>query len=214
MTARGKAAVTLGVGLALLAITGALVLTRSPPRVLRAGPQQGALVAVTNANVSACQTGEALPADASAVRLAIWAFFGTSIHVAVYSGSHVLTEGSRGPDWTGSTVTVPVRPLHRAVSPVKVCFRAGPNSEALYFMGAETPPASAAISTNGQPLAGRVNIEYLTAGQGSWWSRILQVSRHMGLGHALTGTWVVLLIFALMAAAGALAVRLVLRELT
>ena len=204
---------TLVVGLSLLAAASALALTRSPPRVVRAGTQEGALVASTSAAAAACQTGEVLPAGVSGIRLSIWAFFGTSVHVAVYSGSHVLTEGSRGPDWTGSTVTVPVTPLHRAVSPVKVCFRLGPNSEALYFLGAQAAPGSAATGPDGQQLGGRVDIEYLTAGQGSWWSRIGQVANHMGLGRAFTGISVVLLVLALMAGTCALAVRLVLREL-
>ena len=54
--------------------------------------------------------------------------------------------------------------------------------------------------------------EYLAAGNRSWWSRILEVARHMGLGHALTGTWVVGLIAALMVAVGGLAIRVALRE--
>ena len=39
-----------------------------------------------------------------------------------------------------------------------------------------------------------MGIEYLAAGQGSWWSRLVAVSRRLGLGHALTGTWVALLV--------------------
>lgn len=218
MSARKKAAVTLGVGLVLLAGVTVLVLTRSPPRVLRAGVQENALVAVANSSSQAsylqvCQAGETLPAGVSAIRLPIWAFFGTSIHVSVYSGSRVITHGSRGPAWTGSMVTVPVASLSRAVAPVKVCFSAGPNSQPLYVMGAGATPASAATSASGQPLAGRVDIEYLAAGHGSWWSRIQQVSWNMGLGRAFSGAWIVLLILALSAATGVLAVRLVLREL-
>ncbi len=213
MSARKKAVVTLGVGLALLAVATALVLTRSPPRVVRADGQEGALLASTSTDLQACQAGETLPAGVSGIRLPIWAFFGTSVHVSVSSGARVLTSGSRGPDWTGSTVTVPVAPLRRSVSPVKVCFRAGPNSQPLYLMGVASPPASAAISGNGEPLPGRISIEYLAAGHGSWWSRIQQVSWNMGLGRAFSGTWIVLLILALTAATGVLAIRLVLREL-
>lgn len=211
MSATKKAAVTLGVGLVLLAVAIAVVLTRSPPRVLRAGVQEGALVANTAADLQICQAGEVLPAGVSGIRLPIWAFFGTSIHVSVYSGSRVITEGSRGPDWTGSTVTVPVAPLKRTASSVQVCFRAGPNSQPLFVTGAAAPPTSAA-TTNGQSLPGRMDIEYLAAGKGSWWSRIQQVSWNMGLGRAFSGTWIVLLVFALMAGTGGLAVRIVLRE--
>jgi hypothetical protein len=79
-------------------------------------------------------------------------------------------------------------------------------------MGAEAPRSAAAVTSTGEPLAGRLGVEYLAASNRSWWSRILEVARHMGLGHALSGTWVVLLIAALMAAVGALAIRAVLRE--
>jgi hypothetical protein len=66
----------------------------------------------------------------------------------------------------------------------------------------------------GQRLPGRIDIEYLGSGQGSWWSRLLPVARHMGLGRAFSGTWIVLLVAAMVAAVGALAGRLVLRELS
>jgi hypothetical protein len=204
--------VTLGVGIALIAIVGAYTLTRSPPRVVRVNAPQQASVATTIGDISFCQSGEVLPAGVSGIRLSVWAFFGANIHVTVSSGSRIRTEGRRGPDWTGSTVTIPVTPLSHTVSPVKVCFEVGPNSEVLYFTGSEAPRSTAAVTSTGEPLAGRVGIEYLAAGNRSWWSRILEVARHMGLGHALTGTWVVLLIAALMAAVGGLAIRVIMRE--
>lgn len=204
---------TLGVGIALLAAVAAVTLAQAPPRVVREGGKQKNPFAIEHGDVSFCQGGEALPSGVSAIRLSIWAFFGTPVHVTVSSGSRVLTEGRRGPNWTGSTVTVPIAPLHRSVSPVTVCAHLGPNSEVIYLLGGEAPRASSAV-VNGQPSGGRMGIEYLAAGQGSWWSRIQLVSRHMGLGHALTGAWVVLFIFALMAATGVLAIRLVVRELS
>jgi hypothetical protein len=213
MSARRKAAVTFGVSLALLAILAAVTLAHAPPRVLREGTKQKAPFAIEHGDVNVCQGGEALPSGVSAIRLSVWAFFGTPVHVRVYSGPRLLTEGGKGAGWTGSTVTVPITPLHRSVSPVTVCARLGPNNELIYLLGAPARPPSSAL-VGGRPTEGRMGIEYLAAGQGSWWSRIVQVSRHMGLGHALTGTWVVLLIFALMAAVGGLAIRLGVEELS
>jgi hypothetical protein len=207
-----SAKVTLGVGIALIAMLAAYTLTRSPPRVVRTNSLPQAAVATTISDISFCQAGETLPAGVSGIRLSVWAFFGANIHVTVSSGSRVLTAGRRGPDWTGSTVTIPVTPLSHAVSPVKVCFDVGPNSEALYFSGSEAPRSAAAVTSTGEPLAGRVSIEYLTAGDRSWWSRIVEVARHIGLGHALTGTWVVGLIAALMLAVAGLTIRVALRE--
>ncbi len=207
------AGVTFGASVAVLLAVGALTLTHSPPRVVRTSSLGQATVASTLAEASFCQTGETLPAGVSGIRLTIWAYFGANIHVTVYSGSRTLTAGGRGPDWTGSTVTIPVTPVSHAVSPVKVCVNVGPNSEVLYFSGSEAPASAAAVASTGEPLPGRLGIEYLAAGNRSWWSRILEVARHMGLGHALAGTWVVLLIAALMAATGGLAIRVALREL-
>jgi hypothetical protein len=207
------AGITFGAGILALLAVGALTLTRSPSRVVRTSSLGQASVATAIADASFCQAGEALPAGVSGIRLSIWAFFGANIRVTVFSGSQKLTTGRRGPDWTGSTVTIPVVPLRHAVSPVKVCVDVGPNSEVLYFTGSEAPRSAAAVTSTGEPLGGRLGIEYLAAGDRSWWSRILEVARHMGLGHALAGTWVVLLVAALMAAVGGLAIRVALREL-
>jgi hypothetical protein len=61
-------------------------------------------------------------------------------------------------------------------------------------------------------LRGRVQIEYLAPGSGSWWTRIGSVATHMGFGHFINGDAVALLALALMAAVGVLTVRLALRE--
>jgi hypothetical protein len=206
--------VTFGVGVALLIAVCAYALTRSPPRVLRAAPKPSGLVTALSGDGEACQAGEVLPAGASAVRLSIAAYVGARIRVKVYSGSQLLTEGSRDPDWTGTSVTVPVSPLRESVSNASVCFAISPNSESLFVLGTETPTSEAMYLPTGERLSGRLEIEYLGPGQGSWWSRILTVARHMGLGRAFSGTWIVLLIAAMVAAIGVLAGGLALRELS
>lgn len=205
---------TLGLGVALLIAVCGYALTRSPPRVLRAGTEASVLLGGLYGDGAACQADEVLPAGASAIRLSIVAYVGARIRVTAYSGSRVLTEGSRGPDWTGTSVTVPVTPLSHSASDVKVCFDVSPNSESLFPRGTEVPPSEALTGLNGERLSGRLDIEYLGAGRGTWWSRVLTVARHMGLGRAFSGTWIVLLIAAMVAAVGILAGRLVLRELS
>jgi hypothetical protein len=214
--------VTLALGIALLAAVGAIVLTRSPPRVVgeRAVPTSGLLDSLSG-DISVCQTNEVLPAHVTAVRLSMWAFFGWRMHVVAYSGSQLLTEGSRNAAWTSDSVTVPVKPLSRTTSNVVLCFAIGPNSEPALILGSRAPaPEAAVVLTGIKPqsrlisrLPGRVGVEYLTSSQGSWWSRVLSVAKHMGLGRAFTGTWIALLVAALMAAVGVLAVRLTLREM-
>jgi hypothetical protein len=204
---------TFGVGVALMLAVGALTLTRSPPRVVGAGTRStGTILAIATEAVEVCEGGEALPAGVSAIRLSLAGDYGSRLRVTASSGAQVLTEGARGPDWTGSSVTVPVTPLKQPASHVTLCIDLGPNSEPIIFAGISTPAREAAESSAGQKLTGRVGVEYLGAGRGSWWSRILAVARHMGIGHALTGTWVALLIAALVAAVGLLAMRLALRE--
>lgn len=216
--------ITLVVGLALIALVGAVTLTRSPPRVVHVnGPGSAGPLTASAGDLSICQTGEALPAHVSAIRLSMWAFLGWKIDVKVYGPRQLLTEGSRGPDWTGTSVTVPVKPLAHAAPHTALCFSTGPNSEPELILGYPTAPARAAVALKpGLPatqapvegrLPGRVSAEYLTSGTGSWWSRILAVARHMGLGRAFAGTWIALLAAALMAAVAVLVTRLTLREL-
>jgi hypothetical protein len=223
--------VTLIVGLALLAAIGAAVLTRSPPRVVRVGVPGGdankELLGGGPVDFAVCQPDESLPAGVTGIRLALWAFYGANVHVRVYSGSRVITDGSRGADWTSDSVTVPVKPLDHATAGVKLCFAIAPNSQPIQILGTPAPNIQEASSVNvggASPtpavaarkhvlLRGRMGVEYLAPGTGSWWSRILTVARHMGLGRSYTGTWIALLVAALMLAVGALAVRLAWREL-
>jgi len=205
--------VTLGVGLAVIVAVGAFTLTHAPPRVVRVGEIGHVVAGTVNTGFQLCQANEVLPAGVSAIRLSVAAYYGSRLRLKAFSGGRVITEGSRGPDWTGTSVTVPVKPLSHTISPVRLCLYIGPNSEAIYFFATQTPAQESAVSGSGALLGNRLGVEYLASGHGSWWSRILTVARHMGIGHALNGTWVVLLIAALVGAVGILALRLVLREL-
>jgi hypothetical protein len=206
---------TLAAGAALLLALGAFTLTRAPPRVVGGTATVHTYLSILGTMTEdgeICQSGEVLPANVSAVRLTLIAYVGARVRVRAYSGSRLLTEGRRGPDWTGTSVTVPVAPLARAASQVKLCVGIGPNTQPISVRGIGSGPSAVLVASPPQPLRGRLGVEYLAAGRGSWWSRALAVARHMGLGHALHGTWVVLLIAALMAALGSLAIWLLLRE--
>ena len=207
------AKLTIIVSLALTVVLGVVTLTRSPPRVVRASARGEDVVVVSAGDTAVCQGGEVLPGGVSAIRLWLEAEFGPPLRVRVYTGSRVLTEGRRGAGWTASGVTVPVAPLKRTVSGVKLCFTAQPNTERLQLYGVNTGTREVAVGSKGQPLAGHMTVEYLAPGGGSWWSRALSVARHMGIGRAVSGTWLALLVAALMAAAIVLATRLVWREL-
>jgi len=220
-----RAKITLAVGVALIAVAVAFTLTRSPPRVLR-GSWQGsqAELGAPTGDAAVCQDNETLPAGTTAVRLAMWAFVGARVRVVAYDGSRVLTEGSHGPDWTSTSVTVPVRPVQSTTSGALLCLAIGPNSEPILILGDNAQPAEAAVELPAnapaprsasleEKLPGRMHVEYLGSGTASWWSRITSVAEHVGLGRAYSGTWIAALIAALMIAVGALALRLTLREL-
>ena len=206
--------VTIVVGLALLAGVCAYALTRSPSQVVRSGPKVEGLVGLTPADSEFCQAGELLPADVSAIRMSLAAYFGAQLRLTAVSSSGLIAEGRRGPEWTGTSVTIPVKPLRHATSPVTLCVDIAPSSEPIYVFGTPTAPQEAATASVGNQPTGRIDVEYLSAGQGSWWSRISTVANHMGLGRVFSGTWIVLLIAAMVAAVGVLAIRLTLRELS
>jgi hypothetical protein len=213
--------------LALAAAALAVTLTHAPPRVARSdGPEPKALLNVAHADFAACQPDEVLPAGTTAIRLPVVAFIGANVKVAVYQGARAITGGERGPDWTGSSVTVPVEPLAGTSSGVVVCFAVAPNSERVLIVGNPAPTAQTAVELVGDRptlprstgevvarLSGRLPLTYLTPGSGSWWSRLLTVARHVGLGRAFDGTWIAVLIAAVMLAVAVLATRLALREL-
>lgn len=227
-----KVTITLALGMLVLAVVGAVTLTDAPPRVVRSvgrelvGRGENEAIGFTTSHLVVCQTNETLPAGVFGVRLWMRAFYGTPVHLALYQGSQLLATGVHSAAWTGQSVTVPVTPLSHETSNVALCFAIGPNSEPVTILGAKAPARLRAVTargenlsepgagvTSGEPLTGRIEVEYLAAGEGSWWSRILAVARRMGLGRAVTGTWIALLAAALMATVATLSIRYALREL-
>lgn len=207
-----QARVALILSLALIVIVGALTLTRSPLRVVRVSVKPEGALASTTGTPTVCQADEILPRGVSAIRLGLEASFGPKVLLRAYSHSRVLTAGNRASDWTGSSVTVPVKPLGRTVSYVKVCFSVPTNDGLLQLYGVPTGTRQAAVEDEGHPLPGRVNIEYMTPSGNSWWSRAVSLGRHIGVGHAISGTWVALLLATLMVAVISLVIGLAWRD--
>jgi hypothetical protein len=206
--------VALAAALASIAAALAVILSGSP--LVRAGanstPLNGPLAETYNA-AGACQGGETLPARTSAIRLTLSSDTGPQVDVSVFTGGRLLTSGVAASGWISTAVTVPVRPLAHAVEDVKVCFRLGPTKEQVAIIGSPTRRAAAAVSSHGQPLPGRIRIEYLRPGRGSWWSLASSVARRMGLGRAPAGTWVALAVVLAMGAVVLFGCRTLLREL-
>ncbi len=203
----------LAIGLTLLTIAVALVLSGSPARV--AGTNSVLLqsrVAALDGYGGACQSREVLPAGTSAVRMDLDSAVGPTVTVTVFSGERVVTRGTRGSGWTGADVTVLVEHVRHTVSDTTVCLMLGPSRQRIDMLG--RPGRASTVTTSAEePAVGRMRIEYLAAGDRSWWSQILSIARRIGLGRAPSGTWIVLLIVALMAALATLASCLLVREL-
>jgi hypothetical protein len=204
----------LTVGLAIVAIALVVVLSGSPLVVTHtnATPANEPILEA-GSGAGACQIERVLPAGITAIRLTLVAAAGPRVRVTVLSGGQVLTSGVANSGWTSGAVTVPVKPMARAVTGARVCFSLGPSAEVVQLGGSRTSAAVAARSAEGGALPGRFTVEYMRAGSSSWWSLAKSVARHMGLGHAPSGTWIALLVLVLMATVLAAGSWLAVREL-
>ena len=146
------------------------------------------------------------------MRLSIAAIYGPRINLTASSDGHIVTHGELGSGWTNEVVTIPVKPVADPSQHARVCFGLLLRGrEGLRIDGYRTSPALAARDHDGEPLPGRVRIEYLRPGH-SWWSTVTAVARRTGLGRAWSGTWIAFLASALAIATIFLASGLLLRE--
>ncbi len=198
--------IVLAAGVALTAGMAIVTLSRSPLTLAGTNsvrPESKLARTTQTSYAEGCQTGETLPSDTAAVRLSLFAVIGPRVTVRILSGSHLLTSGAQAPGWVGSVVTVPIRPLPRGHPRAKLCFKLTSINGPIQVIGQDTPAAAAVVS-NGEPLAGRIRVEYLRPGRRSWWSLASSIARHMGFGHAAGGAFGVVL--AAMLAAGVVTV--------
>ncbi|MGD1059396.1 MAG: hypothetical protein ABR992_18515 [Solirubrobacteraceae bacterium] len=204
----------LAAGLVLTVAAGIVVLSQHPLAVLAANTTATSTeLGVTGTDAQACQGGERLPAGTTAIRLSLGAFTGPAMKLTVLSAGHMVTSGERGSGWDGETVTVPVRALSAPVSPASICFAIPLTGvEPVRLLGSDTSHALAVHAGNGQALAGRLRIEYLGRARSSWLTQVPTVARHMGLGRAWSGIWVVFALVVAMLAVTGLATGLIARE--
>jgi hypothetical protein len=207
--------VKLAFGGSLLLGAAALVITlsHSPIAVARVNDKEQVTLGAVHQSTSACQSGEVLPRDTSAIRLQMFALTGPRVTVAVLAHGHVIANGERASGWTGGSVTVPVNHLATAQLGVTLCFALFMNGdEELLLAGEQTNEARAARART-EALPGRIGAEYLRPSSSSWWSLAQPVARRMGLGHAWSGTWSSLLVLTLMVGVTLLSSAVVFREL-
>lgn len=206
--------ILLATGLLLIAVAVALVLAHAPQTLARANAVPLAQkLGSTTRDLEACQAGETLPSDTSAVRLGLFTLLGPRVTVKIFAGSRVIAEGTRGPGWDATDVTVALDRAPRAgVSPVTVCLGLTAVNTEVSFLGNSARRAQA-MSIGGKPLPGRIRIEYLQPGHTSWWSLAGSIVRNLGFGHAIAGALNVVFVATLAAAILALSSWLIVREL-
>jgi hypothetical protein len=198
----------LAVGLALLLVAIAVVLSQSPltfagTNSVVANPR--ALVAVGGNTV--CAPAGTVPAGTSAIRLSIVGNAGPHVKLTARSGVQTIASGERTAGWgIAESLTVPVNRVSEAAPNTEICLNFGPAVEPVAING-----SLARTFGGGQVPSFRV--EYLRPASSSWWSLASGVAQRMGWGHAPSGTWIVFLLIALMIAVAALAAWVVIREL-
>jgi hypothetical protein len=205
--------VAVAVGLTLMVIAIALVMTRSPLEVAATNSVPPKVdLELEKGEVASCQAAGALPRDTSAIRVAIEArAVGPMVTLEILSGSRVLTTGRQVAGWgPAPTVTVPVGRLAHTADNARICITVGPTVEPFRFRGIPRQPPLTGV---GKLQSVTLRMEYLRSGPSSWWSLASSIAYHMGLGRAASGTWIVFLALALMLAVAILAARLTLEEL-
>jgi hypothetical protein len=204
---RRRRALTLAVGLVLIA--AGLVATLSHAAKRRTGTNgmpAKVLLGTTPGAGTICQAGERIPADTAAVRVALVgdARIAPRVAVALTRADAVLATGAAGARWerTGalrSAVVVPLGQPLRGAAFGSICFRLRGGAALQYgLLGVQTVPGEGATE-DGRELPGRLHLEYLAAGERSWWSLAPTLARRLGRGHAWSGpsVGVLLLLLAL-----------------
>jgi hypothetical protein len=209
-----RIAVVLAAGLLAIAVAVVATLAHAPLTIARQNlPRTHHSLGLTERAGSACQSGESLPRDTSAIRLGMTTALGPRVTLEVLSGSHLITRGTRAPGWDGASVTVPVNPVSRTYTPVRVCFQLRQLNGPVEMLGASTGHARAAIA-EGKALAGRMHVEYLRQGSASWWSMATATAWRFSIGRAASGPWNVFAVLTLVAALLTLSLWIAARELT
>jgi Predicted membrane protein (DUF2142) len=214
-TTKMRVRIALAGGLVLVAGAIGLTLTRAAPRLLGSDsvPVNTRLATTTASGASVCQSGETLPRGTTIIRLSVDSVVGPTLTVRAFAGRQLLARGWRAAGWAAGYVAVPVRPVAREHSGVRVCITVGRlRGEGVTVLGSDSP-ASVAATGGRFPLAGRMRIDYFGPGRRAWASRIATIVDRIGLGHVWGGAWNAILVLASLIAVSALASWWTLRAL-
>ena len=213
MSKRAQVAVTFLVGLAVIAATLIAVLLQSPRRAIATNriSVTGELTGFRR-HTTVCQGAERIPAGTEALRISAAAYIGPGVSLVVSRGPLAVSRGHQGAGWVSSYLTLPLQPTISTDTAATICVTRDNGKLAAGLLGGETSGALPVATANGVPLGGRMRVEYLARGNRSWLSLARHVARRMGLGHAPSGGWIVILLAAISLATVGLAGWLLLRE--
>lgn len=204
----------LGVGLAAIGVAIVLVISHRPPATAGGNGIAGKNYIELEAKdaLSNCQTAGTIPRGTSALRLAIeGVYFSPSVKVKIARDGHVIARGSHAPGGPAApNVIVGLPALGQTVRGAQICTAVGPTVGPIRFSG---EPASSSSHVSNALQQAVLHVEYLRAGDRSWWSSLSAIGRRIGLGRAPGGGWVAILVLLLMLSVTALTVRLAIQEL-
>jgi hypothetical protein len=212
--------VRLVLAVALLAVTGALVLEMSGSAPRSAGSDHVSAVVLAAAvpgGGEVCQPVAPPPSDAAQVQILIDTAGrpvpDLSVRLLDAAGNEAAA-GQRPAGGREGYVALPLRRVRGAPAATRACLRIGGSSKVL--LGGEGGPLSPITEVvDGSQQPGRISLLYLRAGSESWWQLLPTLSRRFGLGKAtFFGAWTLPLAALLLLGVWVSAVRLLLRELT
>jgi hypothetical protein len=192
---------TVALGLVLIAAgLAATLATAAEHRTGTNGIPARAYLGVAPAPATLCQTGERVPAGTAALRFSAKSdsHAPPRLTLTLEQGGVVQAESAdarwEGPD---ALVVALAQPLRAGVL-ADVCVRLHASGDRRYAFKGTSTYADDAATSGGQPLPGRMHVEYLSADSGSWASFVPTVARRLGRGHAWSGASVALLAALLM----------------
>lgn len=211
MTTRHQVAITIASGLILVTAVLLVVLVQAPKVIIATDDVDAAReLGLFGRNATVCQAGERIPASTTALRISLRSQVGPAVFVTVSRGDQIVARGYHNAGWASASPTFPLEVPVASALDGKLCLTRSPGGLPVELSG-DTARALAA-TMDGKPLPGRLRVEYLTRGHRSWLSLAPNVARRLGLGHTPSGTWIVIPLAVMMAAALALGAWLLLRE--
>ncbi len=204
--------VRVAVAVSTIVIAGAIAVALSQTPLVVIGTNGGGISGNIDlaGNASSCQQVASIPQGTSAIRLPVGAGVGPWIRLRVLAGGRVVTRGGLPAGWgLEAAAAIPVARLSHEARDALVCAALGPSPTPIVVEGTRRPGVTEPRTLGDVDL----RIEYLRPGAKSWWSLASLAAYRMGLGRALSGTWITFLAVSLMVAAGALTSRLALKEL-